>query len=151
MKESMEMNIDSQREVELPFEQKDISILRQQIFDLEDEIIQRQEKYETKINYEKNHGDTTASTFINGVETTPELIASLQERLQNMKEVEKVLAQQENAQVVGRVVGFARKAAVVASMVLGSAVAKEGIERKSALVKTKEIPNTEIGIHPESL
>lgn len=150
MKESIEM-ASALKEQDAPFEHRDIHILQQQIRDLQDELAERVEKYETKMNFERNQGDTTGSALVHGIETTPELIASLQHRLQLMNETQKTLVQEANRETVGKVVGFARKAAVVAGIALGSFVASEGIERKNATTKTKEVPNTEIGIKPESL
>lgn len=147
----MEMSPLSQHNQDAPFERKDIAILQQQIRDLQDELAERVEKYETKINFERNQGDATASALVHGVETTPELIASLQQRLQLMKETETVLVQEAHRETVGKVKGFVRQAAVVAGITLGSFVANEGVERKNTTTKTKEVPNTEISIKPESL
>lgn len=145
------MEMVSKQEEDTSFEHKNLNVLRQQIFDLEDEIAQRIEKYEAKMNFERDSGITTGSAIINGTETTPELISVLQRRLEKMKETELVLAKEDTREKAGKIKEFARKAAVIAGMVIGSAVAREVVERKNTIAKTKEIPNTEVGIKPESL
>jgi peptidoglycan hydrolase CwlO-like protein len=136
---------------EMLFEEHNLEVLRQQVFDLTDEIAQREEKYEARMRLKEEQGDDTGSSIVHGTETTPELIAALKRKLHNMKEVEEVLAKAHKNEQVGALKNFARKTAVAAAVAIGGAFAKETIVQPPTSTKSTTETTIARTRSPESL
>lgn len=133
------------------FEQHNLNVLRQQVFDLTDEIAQRQEKYDARMRLKEEQGDDTGSSIVHGTETTPELIAALKRKLHNMQQVENVLAQAQKNEQVGALKNFARKSAVAAAVAIGGVFAKETTVQPVSPTKPTTETTTARTRSPESL